>query len=137
MRTVNQVKIDRKVADKIIIPSPVIKSPHGKVPSAMPKVPNRFGTKFIIAEAVPTFSFALFSKISMLKGRTTVSMTVKGKNETKNAAALKCPGNRTKNPLANDTAKDKYIMRFSDIIFFSLKYNNGPRTEAAAFAAKK
>ena len=106
----------------------------GAAASAEPLVNNyivQAGTMLI--NFVTEFLFYRF----VVFGKSIDTAAGAGKNETKNAAALKCPGNRTKNPLANDTAKDKYIMRFSDIIFFSLKYNNGPRTEAVAFAAKK
>ena len=129
--------IEQNIAPKIIIPSPFIKSPHGKVPKAMPILPNKFGMKFIIEEAVPTFSLALFSKVSIPKGLAKAPIAVKGKNDNKNANAFKCPGNKTKSPLTIETAKHNCISLAGGKVFFSRKYIIGPKIEIDALAAKK
>ena len=110
---------DKNVALKIIIPTPSIKFPQGRVPKAIPKLAKRFGTKFIIAEAVPTFSFALFKRTSIPKGRATVPITLKGKKQIKNDHAEKCPGNKTASPLTIATQKQICISRLLEKCFLS------------------
>ena len=110
---------DKNVALKIIIPTPSIKFPQGRVPKAIPKLAKRFGTKFIIAEAVPTFSFALFKRTSMPKGLITVPITLKGRKQIKNVHAAKCPGIKTASPLKNATAKQICISRLFEKCFFN------------------
>ena len=112
------IKIEQPVAAKIIIPSPVTKSPHGKVPNAIPILPNKFGTKFIIEDAVPIFSFALLKSTSIPNGRAIVPVIVNGRKENKNAHALQCPGKINSKPLVIET-KNKNCMSLSfDIKFF-------------------
>ena len=86
---------------------------------------------------MPTFSFALFNKISIPKGLAKAPIAVKGKNESKNANAPKCPGNNTKSPLVNETAKQSCKIFVDDKDFVRRKYIIGPRIEIDALAAKK
>ena len=72
----------------MINPSPTIKFPQGNVPSIIPRLPNSVGTKFIIDDAVPIFSFASSNKISIANGSTTAPIAVNGKNASKNIIAL-------------------------------------------------
>lgn len=121
----------------MIKPNPSTKFAQGSVPSIIPRLPNSVGTKFIIEDAVPTFSLASKSKISIANGRITAPIAVNGKKLIKNTGADDFPNVKTKIPLKIAVKNAKRNIPAFDSEFFSLKYKIGPKIDAAELIAKK
>ena len=101
--------------------SPTTKFSQGSVPSIMPTLPKSVCTKLIIEDAVPVFSLASFSRMSMLNGRITDSMTVKGKKLYRKQKAPSGPANITSSPLASATARLQKRILLLLIVCFILR----------------
>ena len=95
------------VATRRITPSPITRSDQGNVPANIPGLPNKVGTKFINEDAVPASFFTQVSNTSIAKGRISASITVKGKNDSKNKPGLQLPTVISKIPDSADTKNIK------------------------------